>query len=177
MFDLPKPEIARVRIWTLVAATVALLTMLTPELALASGGQQPSGSNGVHVDPGSPTGKQYVLPIQAARSEGGGSGGGGSSASPHLFGAGVSASQTGTTPSSTKSTPHGGGKAKAASPHPVPAPRLPVTEAGSSGSVAGKEAASTSGGDAWLPLIAGGAAVLILGGGGGLALRRRLVSS
>ena len=64
------------------ALAVALFVWLSSTAAWAS-----SPTSGVHTDPGSPAGKQYVLPISSARGET--SGGQSGSSSPPLFGAGV----------------------------------------------------------------------------------------
>jgi hypothetical protein len=168
----------------LVAVVVASLAILAPQAALASA---PTLQPGVHIDPGSPAGKQYQIPIVGARSEtaGGGSTG---SANPPLFGAGLTpastSTATSTTSSSTSSSTHkassasarshaararhrhsGSGASLVASSSPADSPYSPVVSPASTGG------AGTNG---WIALVAGGVLVLALGGGGGLALRRRL---
>jgi hypothetical protein len=49
-----------------LAAAWALAALALPASALAQ-------SSGVHVDPNSPPGKEYAIPLQTARSQGGGS--------------------------------------------------------------------------------------------------------
>jgi hypothetical protein len=178
---LPKPELARIRTWV-VLVVAALVTAVAPQWAAADGG---TGSQGVHVDPGSPTGKQYQIPINTARQTGGGGGGSGGSGSggSHLFGAGISSGSSGSGASSGPGHP-GAGVNKAAAkakrrqrPDQRDVPRLSAAPVSNSPSVSGRETSSTGGTDGWLPLIGGGAAVLLLGCGGGLALRRRLASS
>lgn len=125
---------------------------------------------GVHIDPGSPAGKQYAIPIVSARGEAGGQTG---SQSPPAFGVGI--------------TPPSGGQTKAITGGRTLGPattrkdrRRPKTNTGSttsnSGSLPAPAAVQTSaaGGSGWLALTIGGMLVLILGGAGGMLLRRRL---
>src|ERR1700761_8477411 len=95
---------------TAVAVLIAAVGGLAPAQALAGGG--PGG--GVHVDPGSPAGKQYAIPIPSARSETSGQSGssGSGSSNPPLFGvgvtpgaAGVAATVGGSTAQAGKGTP------------------------------------------------------------------------
>jgi hypothetical protein len=167
----------------LIAAAAALVGLMAPAGALASGGGQSGGSQGVHTDPNSPAARQYVLPVQAARSEAGGGGqaSGQGSNVPHPFGAGISAPSSHTSTKSRSSASAAKRQHKSHTPRAGATPRLPVPATGSPGGyaapVSGKESASTNGGSGWLPLIGGGLLVLLLGGGGGLALRRRLSTS
>jgi hypothetical protein len=97
---------------------------------------------GVHVDPGSPAGKEYAIPLEATRRDFGGaptnpitgkvtSPGGSTSAGSRfaaLFGAGIAPA-----PSSTRrAATHGAGRAGA---QPSAGGRLPVVKAGSDVSV------------------------------------------
>jgi len=153
-----------------VFAGVCLLFVLLALPSAAIAGGNPSA--GVHVDPGSPAGKQYGFPVNSARGETSGAGksgsaasSGGASASPPLFGAGVTApgthaSTTGTPTSPTTTTHAGSTQTK---------PSKPV-----SASLASHVVPSNAGSDAWIPLVAGGLLVLALGTGAGLALKRRL---
>ena len=62
-------------------------------LLLVGGGVATAQDDGVHVDPNSPAGKEYALPLDSARRDAGGgatSGGGTSSYSAPLFGVGIS---------------------------------------------------------------------------------------
>jgi hypothetical protein len=149
------------------AALAALIGVLLPSTALAD--------NGVHVDPGSPSQHQYVIPVNAARNETNG----GHKSGSQLFGNGIksSSSKSSSSNSSSKGTKSASGshaKRHSAKPgskglHPTYAlasNTRPPSGPGSSGG---------SGGSGWVPLVAGGALVLLLGGGGGLALRRRIL--
>jgi hypothetical protein len=164
----------------LTAAAAILVAMLVPSAAFASGGGQGTGSQGVHVDPGSPSGHQYVIPITGARGEaspgGGALPGGGSSTgggtTPPLFGVGIT--PTGGSGASTHSsrgrsshaaTRRGGGARRPASGASAPAP--PSFNPARVG-------VGSTGGNAWLILLAGGALVLLAGAGGGFAVRRMI---
>jgi len=157
-----------------LTAAATLAAVLTPSTAMASGGnkQQSNGQNGVHVDPGSPSAHQYVIPVNAARHEA--AGGKGSSAP--LFGNGVTPSSTSST-STTSTTPSHAAHRKsykaAAAKRPVNATYAPAASVGRPPS--GPSSSSGGGGSGWAPLVGGGALVLLLGGGGGLALRRRVL--
>jgi hypothetical protein len=141
-----------------------------------------SPPNGVHIDPGSPAGKQYQIPIPAARQQASGSSGtgGGTGANPPLFGVGVGSDQSGSTANGTATSAthssrahadkrsrhtrsgHAVQRAARSPAHPTPQPTRTYK-------------ASQVGSNSWLPLVVGGALVLVLGGGGGLGLRRRYV--
>jgi hypothetical protein len=93
---------------TFIGASLLAGVLLLPGVAMASG--PPSG---VHVDPGSPAGKQYGFPVTSARGETSGSGknsskhgsgSGGGNSNPPLFGAGVSPHATSTQTTTTSST-------------------------------------------------------------------------
>jgi hypothetical protein len=166
-------------------AYAVLVCLIAPATAL---GSPPSG---VHVDPGSPAGKQYQIPITAARSEASGSGSG-QSANPPAFGVGVTASPstapTASTPattdpatttasSSTTATrthpharrharPHLGASATrpaSGDPHPPPVATARIS-------------AETDevGSNTWLALAGGALLVLVLGCGAGLLIRQQL---
>ncbi len=144
--------------------------MIVPSPALANGGLPP----GVHVSPGSPSQHQYVIPVNAARSETGGGGGGhGSGSGQPLFGNGIK-------PGSGSSSGGGSGpgaqaRAHAAKPGSKGLHAPSYALASSSGKPLGSGSSGSDGGSGWVPLVAGGAAVLLLGCGGGFALRRRMV--
>ena len=70
-------------VW-ICGAFAVLAVCLSPTPAAAAPGLEP----GVHIDPGSPAEKEYVLPLNQARQTGGGRGSGQSSTAT-LFGAGV----------------------------------------------------------------------------------------
>src|SRR3954469_21205866 len=92
---------------TSVRVPIKALLPLAALLAIGPpAGASAEDEPGVHADPGSPAGKEYVIPLEGARREasgGGGSagsqsggGGGGSAASPApLFGAGIKAAKKG----------------------------------------------------------------------------------
>lgn len=171
-----------------LSAAVAVTALAVAPVASAANGLEP----GVHIDPGSPAGKQYQIPVAAARGEGsGGSGGLGSSSgtSAPAFGVGVkptisSSRTTGTSGASDgkratvlrrhHAQPGGrgaGGRAGGAGS----SARQPVSEPTASRGLASPSAASSPGGDnSWLALAGGGALVLLVGGGSGFVLRRRL---
>ncbi len=67
-----------------LVALGAALCLASPMTALAA--KPPSG---VHVDPHSPVGKEYAIPLSQARGGGGGGGGGGKSGGGSLFGSGI----------------------------------------------------------------------------------------
>lgn len=64
-----------------VVCAVLVATVTVPGRAIAKSGAAPT--SGVHVDPGSPTFKEYSIPLAAARGDGRGSAG------DQLFGAGI----------------------------------------------------------------------------------------
>jgi cobalamin biosynthesis Mg chelatase CobN len=174
-----------------VVSAVCVVILVQCSVAL---GSPPTG---VHIDPGSPAGKQYAIPISSARSETAGQTGSNVSQNPPAFGVGVtpSASSTSTTTSGARSaaptTSTGnaskhkdqrqsnhksgstqGGSGGGGSPGDGSSPGGMATASvtPSSDSVQ----ASNTGGSGWLALVLGGALVLVLGGAGGFALRRRL---
>lgn len=169
-----------------VAVAALAFGMVNVSEAVAAG----SPSSGVHVDPNSPAGKQYVIPIVGARSETSG-GNTSSGANPPAFGVGITHDEHSTT-TSTVTTP----TTSTTSPTPVhkkaskpqnhrqrlkvsgaaPAGGTPPPASPSSPSSSSSQAGSSpgSGSSDWLPLGAGGALVLLVGGGGGLALRRKI---
>ena len=159
---------------------------------LPAGAAGAAGSSGVHVDPGSPSGKEYQLPVAAARTEASGGGHGGTNAP--TFGAGITPTGQGN-PAASGGTP---------TAHVASAPATPVPTATAAGhalrtrkshranathrptaAVALATAAQRSpqptvasinkpSNNGWLALAAGGGLVLLLGAGGGFAVRRRL---
>ncbi|HET9721148.1 MAG TPA: hypothetical protein VFP55_13790 [Solirubrobacteraceae bacterium] len=170
-----------------LATLSSMILLLVPSVALASG--LPSG---VHVDPGSPAGKQYALPISSTRSMAAGQPNGGSSNAP-AFGVGITPSQSGgasasqapATGGTTASTGQAAGTGQAGNhtrrsrshrhhktsaqlaASSSPGPPLPPSAISSN---------SGAGSSGWIALILGGALVLLVGGAGGFALRRRLTS-
>ena len=132
----------------------------------------------VFVDPGSPSGKEYALPIDSARKQAAGDArntSSGSQATP-LFGEGVdrdagSAGGSGSGHSdvdggSRRGGASGDGGGETSSPQRAdPDGGTPVT--------ARAQAASPDGGSGTIAIIGAGAGVLLLGGAIGLVLRRR----
>ncbi|MCA1569087.1 MAG: hypothetical protein LC798_01955 [Chloroflexi bacterium] len=133
----------------------------------------------VFVDPGSPSGKEYALPVDSARKQAAGDARNKSSnsqATP-LFGEGVDrdAGSAGGGSGSGESDAGGGsgrggasgdGGGEASSPQRAdPEGGTPVT--------ARAQAASPDGGSGTIAIIGAGAGVLLLGGAIGLVLRRR----
>ncbi len=169
--------------WSKAVAIAALTLALTAPLALAQ-------EEGVTVDPGSPAGKEYALPIDQARrdaADGGGRGGGGGVAARRrptpAFGEGVrpdSGSAVG-----RESSPPGGTESS-------PSSRTVTASSSRSASLA---TTTTSAQRAWerdridralvtasvgggasqgsLVLLVGGVVVMVVGVAAGFALRRR----
>jgi hypothetical protein len=141
-------------------------------------------SPGVHVDPGSPAGKQYQIPITSARGETAGQSPNSSSGSTPTFGSGVTPSSSGASSTPTATTASPSGRASAAHRRAAGRPGHASTHGknGATSAVtvttqANRQATTQSnqvGSGSWLPLAAGGALVLLLGCGGGLALKRRM---
>jgi hypothetical protein len=141
----------------LLAACLALLP------ATAAAELEP----GVHIDPGSPAAKEYVLPLNQARQTGGGSSS--KSGAVTVFGAGIKPPSGGSGASSGPSHGAGsgprasrkapGGSVPAAAPLPASVLRAVRTPNSSAGS------------GSLLALLGGGAAVLVLGAFGGTVLR------
>jgi hypothetical protein len=157
----------------LAVVLTGLLLVAYPAIAAAAG--LPPG---VHIDPGSPTGKQYQIPISGARNQTSGSTNGSTSSNPPAFGAGVTPSgQTRATTTSSRAT--------RSAAHTTAAGRRTRRTSRKWGAAAGPPAttqadrhtttqANAVGSSSWLPLAGGGALVLLLGCGGGLALKRRM---
>jgi hypothetical protein len=148
-----------------------ILLALSSTMAQADTGLEP----GVHVDPGSPAAKEYVIPLNQARETG--TEGSSDSSSAPLFGAGIgprgsagsggpsrSDSSAGGAPTAVKA-PGQGSASRLSSTRVVGRESLPYSVLASSSRASG-------GGGSLLALLAGGAAILILGGLGGAMLRR-----
>jgi hypothetical protein len=155
-----------------------MLMFAMPASALASGG---GGTNGVHVDPGSPAGKQYSIPVSTARSQASGYASGSNAGSPPLFGVGVTPG--GTAGNSTHQAAGAGSSGSGTHTHVVAGGKMHrvftrrqqrssgTPKASATSTTPGAESNSVGGGG-WLPLAAGGLMVLVIGCGGGLLLRR-----
>jgi hypothetical protein len=192
-----------VRIWVarptrrLAAATLtaALMACIAPQMAHAS---TASVQPGVHVDPGSPAGKEYQFPVTGARSETAGSGQQSGSIGPPLFGVGVTPATAATGSTSTTSaqsatsnskrpgsrsgaTAGGANAAALARAGSRPEGAGSTSSQGSAGGsaeglpVAAGTQSGGAGASGWIPLAVGGLLVLVLGGGGGLMLRQRVL--
>jgi hypothetical protein len=146
-----------------------LLTFLLFAVSAAPAAAQ----DGVHLDPDSPTAKEYAVPLDAAR-RGASSGstaqtpsGSAQTETAPLFGEGIAPVKK---PASGKSG--GGSGAKAKSPTASTNPPAAVSEIVSA--AATRPGTPDGGGAGALLPVAGGALLLLaLGGAGGLALRRR----
>lgn len=144
------------------------LVALSPTAAQADTGLDP----GVHLDPGSPAAKEYVIPLSQARQIG--AEGSSNSSSTPLFGAGIGPRGPGGLSPSHSGAGRTSGAANASGPGS--ASRL-----GSTG-IAGRESlpssllasSSRASGDSGslLALLTGGVAIVILGGLGGAIFRR-----
>jgi hypothetical protein len=146
--------------------------MLVVAAALAGPGVAAAApANGVHIDPGSPAGKQYAIPLGQARA-GGAQGNAAAVGSSQLFGAGITSANTG--PTSRDTAPVEARSAQRASrPRHAPSSaaahkRAPVAIIPVSKLVS---ASGNSSGVWWM--LAGGLLVLALGGLGGALLARR----
>jgi hypothetical protein len=152
-------------------AMLAIWLPVTP--AAAASGLEP----GVHIDPGSPAEKEYVLPLNQARQTGAGSVHGTSSSAP-LFGAGITPPRGGgsapgagssASGSGARSRPGASSNARVAArpaggtSAPTPLPSVVVHTA--------RSQASSAGSGSWRVLLGGGLAILLLGGFGGTVLR------
>jgi hypothetical protein len=142
---------------------VLSLTLLT-SAAQATAGLEP----GVHIDPGSPAAKEYVIPLHQARGTGAAGSSSSNSATP-LFGSGVGPRGPGGAAHSGSAGKTAGGGQRTGS-----APVSRATPESLSGSTLPASASRTSsgGGGSTLALLGGAAAVLLLGGLGGTVLRR-----
>lgn len=167
------------------AGVVVLVAVGLPGGALGKG--LPPG---VHVDPGSPAGKEYQIPVASARSLSAGQKGSSSGANPPLFGVGVTSARAHSSTTTTAGAAAGGGfgttagsgsrTAAGRSAHRrVHRHRRRSASTGSlpTASRSTRADAAQPGGESWLPLVAGGALVLVVGGGGGLGLRRRYLQT
>jgi hypothetical protein len=146
------------------------LRLLALWLALSPATAAAELEPGVHVDPGSPAAKEYVLPLNQAR-QSGGSSSSNDGAAP-LFGAGITppgGGSGGSPPTGRGAHPgshtthntstHGGSPAPA--PTPLPAAVLRTARSPN----------SSVGSGSLLALLGGGLAVLVLGAFGGTVLR------
>jgi hypothetical protein len=178
----------------LAAVLTGLLAAAVAAPALAGAATSP----GVHVDPGSPAGKQYQIPISTARGETAGRSSGSKSGTAPTFGSGITSAPSSSSSTSTSSSPtaataapatrasaphrraarrkahavaHGKRSASSHAKRNAPTPAVTLTNRASRNATT---QANQVGSSSWLPLAAGGALVLLIGCGGGLALKRRM---
>jgi hypothetical protein len=144
--------------------------------------------DGVTVDPGSPTGREYAIPLDSARRAADPAGGASGTASEGergaspLFGAGIATTGSGGNATAGSGRGHGGGSADGDGSG---RPRAASTASGRGRSregpsppvavrVAASDPGAPAGGATTTALvIAAGVLVLAVGAGGGLLLRRR----
>jgi GT2 family glycosyltransferase/glycosyltransferase involved in cell wall biosynthesis len=155
-----------------VATALAVFLLFVPGVALAA-----SAPTGVHVDPGSPAGKEYAIPLAQARATGTGQGGSSTQAAEALFGAGITRA----------SGPRTSGANRQAALQPsAPAGTRPLPSSAESQSASAEVSGQTdnlraasiralgsagASGLVWMGLIAAG--VVAVGALLGLALRQR----
>lgn len=181
----------------LAAGLTLVAALALSGTAAASGSGQQGPAQGDQVNPGSPAGQEYVIPIPAARNEaaggapsrsGGGSTGAGGTGglagggsvtgggSAPLFGIGVTPTSRGAGVSQASNRRSANGRAGG---------RDRGTKHGSTGTSSASRPVSLAsvthpgpaGGDGWLALVGGGLLVLAVGGGAGIVVRRRLTGS
>jgi hypothetical protein len=158
------------RLWRCGAAAGIQLAAV---LAVGLPGTATAAEPGVHIDPGSPAGKEYALPIEQARRDavppgggpgggGGGGGAGGGSSGPGgspLFGAGILAQASSSAARDGAAARSSGGAGKGATARRASGPALPAP--------ASTGAAADTNQTLLLAI-----AVLAAGGLSGLAVRR-----
>ncbi|MFL5866817.1 MAG: hypothetical protein ACJ766_06930 [Thermoleophilaceae bacterium] len=149
-----------------------LLAALLPSAAAAK--DEP----GVHVDPGSPSGKEYAIPLEGARRDasGGGSSSGSSGGSSGSSGGGAAKAPLfgeGITPAGGSQSGGGSGNGSGGSAHKG-GKKASAVEQTARSTLASAPAAGS--GDSTAQTGAIGLAVLLLGGALGLLLRRGLRS-
>jgi hypothetical protein len=125
---------------------------------LIPAGAAQAADPGVHVDPKSPAGKEYALPLQQARRDAGAPTSSDSNDDSGLFGAGI-------TPTSGGGGPRGGAHSKA---HDVPSLPTAKPAASTEGTATRRDDPSATG------LLAALIAVLIAGGGLAAIFLRRV---
>ena len=126
----------------------------------------------IFVDPGSPSAKEYALPIESAREQAASEGRGTSAGTKEapLFGEGVGADGAGGGGSDAGGS---GGDGAAAKRDGRTARSQAAESDGGTPATARAQAASPDGGMGTIAILGAGAGVLLLGGAIGLVLRRR----
>jgi hypothetical protein len=160
-------------------STRCLFGAFTAALAVAASGNAQAQSDDPQVDPNSPAGTEYQLPLDRAREEaGGGRGGGGTRGSggsrqAALFGEGVEPRRPVGTGASSSGTGAGSSTQTAGASE--------AQEQDSAGSapatVRAQAPAPDGGGSGLLAVGAGAVGVLVLGGRAGVLWRRHAVSA
>lgn len=148
-------------LWDTRSAMGLRVVHLAVLIALAGPSAAASAADVIHVDPGSPAGKEYGFPLDQAHRDAGSRAGGGSGA---LFGAGIRPLAVTSSGGSTHGarTSHAAGTRQAGGT--VKGSERPPATAIPSGTAGG------AGGHLDIALVA---SVVLLGGGLGLILRRR----
>ena len=154
-------------LWSVFGAIAVALTLAIPGTAW-------SQEDEVHVDPNSPAGVEYELPLDRARQEAGGGGGGGNTGSgggsaggatatgeTPLFGEGVVSD--GSAPARDGGASRSAGESTGSDGRPAPTPPTVRAQAPS----------PDDGGGALLAVVGGAGGVLALGALAGLLWRRR----
>jgi hypothetical protein len=146
---------------------------ITLSLSAAGPSAARAQTDAPQVDPNSPAGTEYELPLDRARQEaapraGGGSGGGDTGAAP-LFGEGVRRERSGETPGTPRRR-HSHENTRSPQAGAAPATAAPPT-------VRAQAPSPDGGGSEILAVGAGASGVLLLGGLAGLLWRRRSASS
>jgi len=134
--------------------------------------------DGVFVDPGSPSGKEYVLPIDRARAEAAGSKKtqkGPDSEKAPLFGEGVDGKDRGSARGSSARVQAAGGGDERSSDDPASSAD-PASNAAAGQLSLPAQAGTADGGLGLGASIGAGVGFLLIGGGAGLWLRRRAAS-
>jgi hypothetical protein len=144
---------------TSISGSVAVLATTCSVAFGQTSGLEP----GVHADPGSPAGKEYVLPLNNARQTGSES----RRSSPTLFGAGITPPSSGGSASSKGG--HGARGASIKGTASAGSARAPATLPAAV--LRAARSSTGAGGGSTLALIGGGVAILVLGGLGGVVLR------
>ncbi len=127
----------------------------------------------IFVDPGSPSGKEYALPIDSARRQAARDAGSTSSKKAPLFGEGVDTRDAGSAAGGGGGSDAGGSSGDGAAPRGGKAGTPRSDADGGSPVTTRAQAASPDGGLGTVAFVGAGAAVLLLGGAIGLMLRRR----
>jgi hypothetical protein len=138
--------------------------------------------DGVFVDPDSPTGKEYAIPLEEARRQADPSSGGGQKVQPGtrdspLFGEGIEEEEEDDGSSAGGGSPSGGGGGGGGSSSQPEATATPAPEAREAIERATNNPGAPGDGSPLLLILGGAALVLVVGGAAGYAFRRNPASS